>query len=77
MHPPRFYEVVDSQGVTHWICVDAIRRITMTGTGDVPGVEIWIQFGGTVELSGDQATAFLYNLRRGWGYFLEPREQVE
>jgi hypothetical protein len=69
-HPP-LCRVVDAEGVTHLVCLACISRVTYLGTEESPDVEVWVQFGGVLRLSGEQATRFL-NIYLDWGHELRP-----
>lgn len=58
-HPPPYCRVTDTEGATHLVCLPSISRVTLLGTEGSPEVEVWIQFGGVLRLSGEQASRFL------------------
>ncbi len=70
-HPP-YCRVTDTEGQTHLVCLPAINRVTLYGTPEAPDVEIWIAFGGTLRLAGEQAARFL-DIFRDWGHEVQPR----
>jgi hypothetical protein len=62
-HPP-FCRVTDSEVTVHLVSFPCISRITYTGAEEFPSIELYIQFGGTIILAGQQATDFLTRFER-------------
>lgn len=72
--PPPFCQITDIEGATHILRMHKICRVSLAGTEDTPQVEIWVQFGGNIRLSGEQAAHFLTTFR-GWAEVVIPPER--